>query len=75
MGHIAEYVDVYSPLLYTPTPQVVRVATTAQVKMKLWRRTSRSSKSTTSSRRGLVANPQSAAYVGRVYLHFFSALQ
>jgi hypothetical protein len=20
MGHIAEYVDVYSPLLYTPTP-------------------------------------------------------
>jgi hypothetical protein len=33
-GTIAKYVDVYSPLLYTPNPppQVVRVATTAQVK-------------------------------------------
>jgi hypothetical protein len=39
------------------TPQVVRVATTAQEKMKSWRRTSRSSKSTMSSRRGLAANP------------------
>jgi transposase InsO family protein len=46
----------------------------AQVKMKSGRRTSRSSKSTMSSRRGLAANPQSAAYVGRVYLRFFSAL-
>jgi hypothetical protein len=72
MGHIAEYVDVYSPLLYTPNPpQVVLVATTAQEKMKLWRRSSRS---TMSSRRGLAANPQSAACVGRVYLRFFSAL-
>jgi hypothetical protein len=75
MGHFAEYVDVYSPLLYTPNPaQVVRVASTAQVKMKSWRRTSRSSKSTMSSRRGLAANPQSTACVGRVYLRFFSAL-
>jgi hypothetical protein len=65
---------VYSPLLYTPTPQVVHVATTAQEKMKLWRKTSRSSKSTMSSRRGLAANPQSAAYEGRVYLCFFYAL-
>jgi hypothetical protein len=66
---------VYSPLLYTPTPpQVVSVATTAQVNMKSWRRTSRSFKSTMSSRRGLAANPQSAACVGRVYLRFFSAL-
>jgi hypothetical protein len=55
-------------------PQVVHVATTAQVKMKLWRRTSRCFKSTMSSRRGLAANPQSAACVGRVYLCFFSAL-
>jgi hypothetical protein len=39
--------------------------------MKLWRRTSRSSKSTMSSRRGLAANPQLAACVGRVYLRFF----
>jgi hypothetical protein len=66
---------VYSPLLYTPTPpQVVRVATTAQVKMKSWRRTYRSSKSTMSLRHGLVANPQSAACVGSVYLRFFSTL-
>jgi hypothetical protein len=74
MGHIAEYVDVYSPLLYTPTPQVVLVATTTQERTKPYRRTSRSSKSTMSSRRGLAANPQSAACVGRVYLRLFSAL-
>jgi hypothetical protein len=70
----AEYVDVYSPLIYTPTPQVVHVATTAQEKMKSWWRTSRTSKSTMSSRRGLAANPQSAACEGRVYLHFIFAL-
>jgi hypothetical protein len=29
---------------------------------------------TMSSRRGLAANPQSASYVGHVYLRFFSAL-
>ncbi|KAL5664760.1 hypothetical protein ACJX0J_024868, partial [Zea mays] len=49
---LAEYVDVYSPLLYTPNPphpQVVSIATTAQAKMKLWKETSRSSKTTTSS--------------------------
>ena len=55
---LAEYVDVYSPLLYTPNPpQVVSIATTAQAKMKLWKETSRSSKTTTSSRRGLAATP------------------
>ena len=73
-GTIAEYVDVYSPLLYTPTPQVVHVATTAKEKMKSWRKTSRSSNSMMSFRRGLAANPQSAACEGRVYLRFFSAL-
>jgi hypothetical protein len=61
------------PCFTHETPLVVRVATTAQVKMKSWRRTSRSFKSTMSSRRGLAANPQSAAYVGRV-IRFFSAL-
>jgi hypothetical protein len=57
---LAEYVDVYSPLLYTPNPphpQVVIIATTAQAKMKLWKETFRSSKTTTSSRRGLAATP------------------
>jgi hypothetical protein len=50
---------VYSPLLYTPNPppQVVSIATTAQEKMKSWKETSRSSKITTSSRRGLAATP------------------
>jgi hypothetical protein len=50
---------VYSPLLYTPTPhpQVVSIATTAQEMMKPWKETSRSSKITMSSRRGLAANP------------------
>jgi hypothetical protein len=57
-----------------PPPEVVSVATTAQVRMKSWRRTSRSFKSTMSSRRGLAANPQSATYEGRMYLRFFCAL-
>jgi hypothetical protein len=72
----AEYVDVYSPLLYTPNPpsQVVRVATTAQEKMKPWRKTSKGSKIMTSFRRGLEATPQSAACEGRVYLRFVFAL-
>jgi hypothetical protein len=48
---------VYSPLLYTPTPQVVSIATTVQEKMKPWKETSRSSKITMSSRRGLAATP------------------
>jgi hypothetical protein len=66
----------YSPLLYTPNspPQVVHVATTAQKKIKPWRKTSRSSKSTTSFRHGLAANPQSAAYEGQAYLRFVFAL-
>jgi hypothetical protein len=62
------------PFFTHQTPQVVSIATTTQKKMKSWRRTSRSSKGTMSSRRGLAANPQSAAYEGRVYLRFFSAL-
>jgi hypothetical protein len=72
---LAEYVDVYSPLLYTPNPphpQVVSIATTAQAKMKLWKETFRSSKTTTSSR--VSGNPQLAACEGHVYLRFFSAL-
>jgi hypothetical protein len=40
-----------------PLPQVVHIATTAQEKMKSWKETSRSSKITTSSRRGLAATP------------------
>jgi hypothetical protein len=40
-----------------PLPQVVRIATTAQAKMKPWKETSRSSKTTTSSRRGLAVTP------------------
>jgi hypothetical protein len=38
-------------------PQVFSIATTAQEKMKLWKETSRSSKTTTSSRCGLAATP------------------
>jgi hypothetical protein len=57
-----------------PHPQVVSIATPAQEKTKLWKETTRSSKITTSSRRGLVANPQSAACEGRVYLRFVFAL-
>jgi hypothetical protein len=73
---IDEYVDVYSPVLYTPNPppQDVHIAAIAQEKMKSWWRTSRSSKNTMSSRRGLAANPQSVAYEGRVYLRFVFTL-
>jgi hypothetical protein len=75
---LAEYVDVYSPLLYTPTPpplpQVVRIATTAQAKMKPWKETSRSSKTTKSSRRGLAATPSrlpvKAAFIYVLFSHF-----
>jgi hypothetical protein len=56
------------------TPQVVRIATTAQEKMKQWKETSRSSKITTSSRRGLAATPSrlpvKAAYIYVSFLHF-----
>jgi hypothetical protein len=65
-GTIVEYVDVYSPLLYTLNPQVFHIATPVQEKMKSWRRISWSSKSTMSSRHELAANPQSAAYECRV---------
>jgi hypothetical protein len=41
----------------TPLLQVVRIATTAQEKMKSWKESSRSSKITMSSRRGLAATP------------------
>jgi hypothetical protein len=40
-----------------PHPRVVCIATTAQEKMKPWKETSRSSRITTSSRRGLAATP------------------
>jgi hypothetical protein len=48
---------VYSPLLYTPNPPPPQIATTSQEKMKPWKETSRSSKITTSSRRGLAVTP------------------
>jgi hypothetical protein len=56
---LAEYVDVYSPLLYTPNPhpQVVSIATPAQERMKPWKETTKSSKIMMSSRRGLAATP------------------
>jgi hypothetical protein len=68
---------VYSPLLYTPTlplPQVVCIATTAQEKMKPWKETSRSSKTTTSSTCGLAATPSrlpvQAAFIYVSFSHF-----
>jgi hypothetical protein len=74
---LVEYVDVYSPLRYTPNPphpQVVSIATTAQEKMKPWKETSRSSKTTTSSRRGLVATPSrlpvKATFIYVSFSHF-----
>jgi hypothetical protein len=73
---LAEYVDVYSPLLYTPTPhpQVVSIATTAQEKMKPWKETIRSSKIMMSSRRGLAATPSrlpvKAVFIYVSFLHF-----
>jgi hypothetical protein len=74
---LAEYVDVYSPLLYTPNPphpQVVCIATTAQEKMKRWKETSRSSKITISSRRGLAATPSRLAVKAACIYVFFRTL-
>jgi hypothetical protein len=55
-------------------PQVVRIATTAQEKMKPWKETTRSSKITMSSRRGLAATPSrlpvKAACIYVSFLHF-----
>jgi hypothetical protein len=65
---------VYSPLLKTPKHKVVHIATPAQEKMRSWRRISRSSMTMMSFRRGLAANPQSAACEGRVLLRFVFAL-
>ncbi|XP_035814935.1 achilleol B synthase isoform X4 [Zea mays] len=54
--------------------QVVSIATTAQEKMKLWKETFRSSKTTTSSRRGLAATPSrlhvKAAFIYVSFSHF-----
>nr|ACG26621.1 hypothetical protein [Zea mays] len=47
--------------------KVVHIATTAQEKTKAWKETSRSSKTMTSSRCGLTANPQSAACEGPIF--------
>ncbi|XP_035823745.1 abscisic acid receptor PYL3 isoform X2 [Zea mays] len=53
--------------------QVVRIATTAQEKMKPWKETSRSSKTTTSSRRGLVATPSRLPVKAAcIYVLFFA---
>jgi hypothetical protein len=58
----------------TPPPQIVPIATTAQEKMKPWKETSRSSKTTTSSRRGLAATPSrlpvKATCIYVYFLHF-----
>jgi hypothetical protein len=55
----------------TPHPQVVCIATTAQEKMKPWKETSRSSKITMSSRRGLAATPsQLPVKVACIYVSF-----
>jgi hypothetical protein len=55
-------------------PQVVRIATSAQEKMKPWKETSRNSKITTSSRRGLAATPSQlpvkAAFIYVSFPHF-----
>jgi hypothetical protein len=70
-----EYVDVYSPLLYTPNPpQVVRIVATAQERTKPWKETSRSSRTMTSSRRGLAATPSrlpvKASFIYVSFSHF-----
>jgi hypothetical protein len=68
---------VYSPLLDTtnpPHPQVVSIATPAQERMKSWKETTRSSKITMSSRRGLAATPSwlpvKAAFIYVSFPHF-----
>jgi hypothetical protein len=57
-----------------PPPQVDSVATPAQEKMKPWKKTFRSSKITTTSRRGLAATPSrlpmKAAFIYISFSHF-----
>jgi hypothetical protein len=58
----------------TPYPQVVSIATPAQEKMKLWKKTIMSFKIATSSRRGLAATPSrlpvKAAFIYVSFPHF-----
>jgi hypothetical protein len=57
-----------------PHAQVASIANTTQEKMKLWKETTRSSKITTSSRRGLAATPSrlpvKAAFIYVSFPHF-----
>jgi hypothetical protein len=57
-----------------PYPQVVSIATTAQEKMKPWKETFRSSKTTMSSRCGLAATPSrlpvKVAFIYVSFSHF-----
>jgi hypothetical protein len=59
---------------FTTKHQVAHIVTTAQEKTKPWKETSRSSKTTTSSRCGLAASPQSAACEGLIFTAFRLAL-
>ena len=72
-GTFAEYVDVYSSLLYHKH-QVVRIVTTAQEKVKPWKETSRSSKITMNSRSGLAATPSQLPVKALSLLRFASTL-
>jgi hypothetical protein len=55
----------------TPPSQVARIATPAQERMEPWKETTRSSKITTSSRRGLAATPSRLPMkAARIYVSF-----
>jgi hypothetical protein len=75
-GHLLSMLMCTHPFFahQTPLPQVVRIATTAQEKMKSWKETNRSSKITTSSRRGLAATPIRRLWRPRVSMFLFRTL-
>jgi hypothetical protein len=59
---------------FTTKHQVVRIVITAQEKVKPWKETSRSSKTTTNSRCGLAATPSQLPVKALSLLRFASTL-
>jgi hypothetical protein len=73
-GHLLSMLMCTHPCSTHQPPQVARIAATAQERTKPWKETSRSSRTTTSSRRGLAATPSrllvKATFIYVSFSHF-----
>jgi hypothetical protein len=71
-GHLLSMLMCTHPCSTHQPPQVVRIAATAQERTKPWKETSRSSRTTASSRRGLAATPSRLPVKGTFIYASFS---